>query len=278
MNQLRISLVIPAYNEERHIRTCLESVASQIAPPAEVIVVDNNSSDKTAAIAQEYSFVTLIREPRQGRAHARNAGFNRATGDVIARVDADATLQPDWVAQATHMFTVSPLLGGVSGFAEAALFFTGPWRGTFWSRVYYWASDSYFRLPTLWGANMAVRRSAWSQVAPGLCDDDAQAHEDIDLSLALWAHDWPIVYDPKLIIATNGREYLQWPKLKVYVNLRKQTKQRNVENGVMARASRHYLPMWKTGATAVLMAVPAVIFILVSRTLQATHYRIRSGR
>ena len=58
----RISVVIPCYNEEAAIGACLDALASQIPQPSEVIVVDNNCTDRTAEIAQSYGFVTVIQE------------------------------------------------------------------------------------------------------------------------------------------------------------------------------------------------------------------------
>lgn len=278
MNQLRISLVIPVYNEERHLPACLEAIARQTTPPTEVIVVDNNSTDKSLQIARSYDFVRVISEPQQGRAFSRNTGFDAATGDIIARVDADVNMNSDWIERATKIFSQDPGLGAVTGPANAAMFFTGSWHGTFWSKVYFWVNDGYFRLPTLWGANMAVRREAWHEVAADLCSNDTLVHEDLDLSLALWAHDWPIIHDQKLIVATNGREYLQWPKLKSYTALRKLTKERNLKNGTLAKARRHRLPWWRAAVVTILMTVPAIIFIAASRILQTLHYPIQSGR
>src|SRR5579885_2506952 len=95
--QLRISLVIPAHNEESHLAACLDAVAAQTVRPFEVIVVDNNSSDATAEVARSYSFVRVVREPRQGLAFARDAGFDAARGELIGRIDADTLLPPNWV-------------------------------------------------------------------------------------------------------------------------------------------------------------------------------------
>src|ERR1700722_5774418 len=103
--RLSVSLVIPAYNEERHLQTCLDSIASQACEPLEVLVVDNNSTDNTAAIAKGYSFVRLVKEPRQGRVFARNAGFEAAKGELIVRVDADTQMPPDWLEHIVKFYS-----------------------------------------------------------------------------------------------------------------------------------------------------------------------------
>src|SRR5579884_4992 len=101
---MKLSLVIPVYNEAELLPLCLDSVAALKDKPDEVIVVDNNSSDQTAAIASSYSFVKLIKEPRQGVVHARSRGFNEATGDIIARIDGDSILPPDWTDRVKAVF------------------------------------------------------------------------------------------------------------------------------------------------------------------------------
>src|SRR5688572_3020117 len=92
-----VSIVIPAYNEENHLRLCLEAVARQTVKPLEVIVVDNNSTDATAAIARSFPFVTLLSEKRQGPQPARDRGYNAAHGEIIGRLDADSIVALDWV-------------------------------------------------------------------------------------------------------------------------------------------------------------------------------------
>ena len=100
---MKISIVIPVYNEAEHLADCLNSIARQTTAPHEVIVVDNNSSDSSLAVALSFDFVSVITEPRQGVVHARNTGFNAAKGDLIGRIDADTVLPADWVAKALQI-------------------------------------------------------------------------------------------------------------------------------------------------------------------------------
>ena len=101
---LRISLVIPVYNEESYVRQCLESALSQTVPFFEIIIVDNNSTDATVRLAQLYPGVTVLREKRQGVVYARDHGFNAARGDIIARCDGDSILAPDWAETLSRVF------------------------------------------------------------------------------------------------------------------------------------------------------------------------------
>jgi glycosyltransferase involved in cell wall biosynthesis len=92
---MKVSVAIPAYNEEGFIDKCLRSLKAQTVP-CEIVVCDNNSKDGTAKIAKRLAD-KVVHEPRQGIAHAFNAACKAATGDLIALTGADCTVPPDWI-------------------------------------------------------------------------------------------------------------------------------------------------------------------------------------
>lgn len=96
-----ISVIIPAYNEEKKIEKCLGSLLNQITTQKfEVIVVDNNSSDKTAEIARLYKSklnLKIIVQKIKGRGAARQKGFQQAEGEIILSTDADTIVPPSWI-------------------------------------------------------------------------------------------------------------------------------------------------------------------------------------
>jgi glycosyltransferase involved in cell wall biosynthesis len=98
---MRLSFVVPAYNEEAYLPACLDSICEQIrtlpAGTCEIIVVNNASTDRTREVALRYPGVTVVDEPRKGLTFARQAGFAASTGALIANVDADSRLTPHWV-------------------------------------------------------------------------------------------------------------------------------------------------------------------------------------
>jgi glycosyltransferase involved in cell wall biosynthesis len=96
-----ISIVIPAYNEEKMISKCLRSMVDQNFPlPYEIIVVDNNSTDSTSEIIKnDFPTVRLIQEETQGVGAAREAGFKAARAEWIASMDADGYAPPDWLSK-----------------------------------------------------------------------------------------------------------------------------------------------------------------------------------
>ncbi|MCL5795331.1 MAG: glycosyltransferase, partial [Patescibacteria group bacterium] len=82
--KIDISVVIPAHNEEALLALCLKSILSQkFAGTYEIILIDNDSTDKTGQIARQFP-IKVIREPKKGIAYARERGFREAKGEIIA--------------------------------------------------------------------------------------------------------------------------------------------------------------------------------------------------
>lgn len=96
---MNVSVVIPAFNSQAYLAEALESVAWQTDEPREVIVVDDGSSDCSAAIARSFAGVRVIQQPNRGVSAARNAGIKAATSDYIAFLDADDIWLPDKLAR-----------------------------------------------------------------------------------------------------------------------------------------------------------------------------------
>ena len=93
----RISIIVPAFNAEAHIRSCIESLLALDYPDEylEIAVIDNDSSDATRRIAESYP-VMLFSEPRRGAAAARNLGIEGTQGEIVAFTDADCVVAPSW--------------------------------------------------------------------------------------------------------------------------------------------------------------------------------------
>ena len=204
---MKISVVIPAYNESDYIDACVEALQKQTVQPYEVIIVDNNSTDDTAMHAQKYDLVHVIAEPRQGISYARDAGFDAATGDIIARCDIDTHVSSNWISELEAFFIQAPTVSGVSGPAH----FYDVWRpiqglvNWLFLDSYYWITRRATGSETLFGSNCALRRSAWESVRANVCHDDAKMHEDIDLSQHLLIAGFKLAYDPKLEVGISAR-------------------------------------------------------------------------
>lgn len=202
---LTLSIVIPVYNEQNYLKACLEAIARQTIAPQEVLVVDNNSTDKTLQIAKKFKFVTIIHESRQSVLFARNKGFNVAKGDIIGRIDADTLLPEDWVENVLFDFKDSKLAavtGPVSYYDMPAREFS------------YWLdhgvrkslNDLAPACPFLFGSNMAISKEAWLAIKSELCKDPG-VHEDLDLAIHMQKHNLPILYDKWLHAGSSSRRY-----------------------------------------------------------------------
>ena len=111
-----ISLIIPAYNEEGYLPACLEGVMANVAgKAAEIIVVDNNSTDGTKQVVENYPGVTYVFEPDKGITRARQRGFLASSGDILAYVDADTHPPAGWIEQIREQFGARPDLACLSG-------------------------------------------------------------------------------------------------------------------------------------------------------------------
>ncbi|HVV25978.1 MAG TPA: glycosyltransferase family A protein [Candidatus Saccharimonadales bacterium] len=203
MKALTVSIVIPVYNEAAQLGACLEAIGRQSVQPLEVIVVDNNSTDGTAAVAQQFDFVKLVHESKQGVIHARSAGFDAARGAIIARIDADSLLPPEWVAAVQAVFEDSTI-DAVSG---VALYYNVALAGLFNAIDLFFRRRLSWQLKNrvyLWGANMAIRREAWRKAKPRLCHR-AGIHEDYDLAIHLQEAGGKVAFDERLKAAVSSR-------------------------------------------------------------------------
>lgn len=111
---MKISVIIPAYNEEKYLRKTLEAILAQDYPDFEVIVVDNGSTDKTAEIAKSFPKVKVLFEGNKGTMWACERGRKSATGEIVVRTDADCLPEKDWLSKGAAFFA-NPKVVAVSG-------------------------------------------------------------------------------------------------------------------------------------------------------------------
>jgi glycosyltransferase involved in cell wall biosynthesis len=98
---IRFSVVVPFYNPGTYIHRCAKALIS-LAYPAElyeIIMVDNNSTDESAGIVEQFDRITLLREAQQGSYAARNRGIRHARGEIVAFTDPDCVPRADWLEQ-----------------------------------------------------------------------------------------------------------------------------------------------------------------------------------
>jgi glycosyltransferase involved in cell wall biosynthesis len=201
---MKISIVIPVYNEAEHLGACLRAIAAQTVLPYEVIVVDNNSTDHTTSVAEQYPFVRLLRERRQGVVYARDRGFNAVRGDIIGRLDADSVIEPDWIATIGQLFAADNTLAAVTGKVRYYGLALSPVLDVLDLRIRRRMARLLAREVAVQGANLALRRSAWLAVRGQLCRRSG-LHEDYDLAIHLSANRQKVVFDEQLVAAIDCR-------------------------------------------------------------------------
>ncbi|WAJ47353.1 glycosyltransferase family 2 protein [Mycobacterium sp. Aquia_216] len=217
--QPSVTIVIPAYNEERFIGKCLESCINQSSAPDEIIVVNNKSTDDTASIVRRYQAETpyldirlLDQSAYQGLAPTRDLGFEHARCDVFGRIDADTIIPPDWVEKVRRYFQ-DPQIDAASG---PIAIYDLPLRGfLFWvdSTLRYHLHNHVKSERFLLGCNMAIRATAWKGVRNlTQLDPEVRLHEDIDLALTLFKSNFEISYEPTMVAAISGRRVESSPR------------------------------------------------------------------
>lgn len=152
------SVVIAAYNEEKNVAGCLDSVTSQTLPRTEyeIILVDNNSQDKTKDIAQTYP-IKVVEEKRQGYVHALRRGVREARGEILVFTDADTVVPKNWLESYKGDFLNSKIVmsGGYGKFRPK----------TFFSRIAektLYLSGQLLKLYCSY--NLAVKKTVYDQV------------------------------------------------------------------------------------------------------------------
>lgn len=197
---MRVSVIIPAYNEEKYIAKCLKSLVRQEVPADEIIVVDNNSSDKTAKIAKKFG-VLVIKEKKQGMTPARNRGFDKAKYEIIARCDADTIVPKNWVKKIKKNFDKSQ----IDALVGPVILYDLPLKTALYSKAYLAGIRMVKNHNILMGSNMVITRAMWEKVRGEVCLLDKQVQEDIDLSLHIKEHGGHIAYDDSFTVFVSGR-------------------------------------------------------------------------
>lgn len=207
---MKVSVVIPAFNEEKFIKKSLGSVINQEVSADEIIVVNNNSKDRTEEIALKMG-ATVVREHKQGMTAARNRGFNTAQHEIIARIDADVIVPPNWIKQIKKSFTKYDY-DAFTGPVRFSDLFKKP-SSTLASRMYL---ESLRLLNNgdrfLQGPNMVLTNEIWQKVKNNVNLNDKKVHEDIDLSLNILKVGGKIGLDPDLIVQISARRIKKHPE------------------------------------------------------------------
>jgi glycosyltransferase involved in cell wall biosynthesis len=150
---MQLSFIVPAYNEEGLLDACLQSIDYSVKHlrdsgeviNAEIIVVDNNSTDATAEIARRAGAIVVF-EPVNQISRARNAGAKVASGDWLIFIDADSQLNRELLCEVIHGLKTNRYMGFGSIIAIDGLPFWGRMLAQFWSwlsTTFSWAAGAF---------------------------------------------------------------------------------------------------------------------------------------
>ncbi len=202
-----VSVVIPSYNDADMLRRCLAALATQTRPADEIIVVDNASTDDTAAVALAAG-ARVVTEPVRGIFPATAAGFDAAHGDLLARLDADSVPPHDWLERIHAAFDADVRLDAISG--------PGRFYGS--TRVIHWIAEHcyvgayrVFVSPmlghdVLYGSNLTLRSDTWREVRPRVHRWMPDVHDDLDVTMNL-APGTVVRFDRSLVVGVSARPF-----------------------------------------------------------------------
>ena len=214
---MKISVVITAYNEEAYLPSCLEALGAQDFPKEnfEIIVVDNNSTDKTAEIAKDFG-ARVIEEKRQGYVFGLNTGMYAAGNEIIAVTDADTIVAQDWLTEINRAFGNEKVVA-VTGLNDKS--FQLRILSPFVSLLSHSLLKLTFALgkPNLCGFNFAVRREIFHQI--GGLDLRFKMSPDVDLGMRLTKLG-QVKYVPSMRVTTSPRRWQDNP-LKTFIEYTK---------------------------------------------------------
>ena len=217
-----VTVVVPSHDGSARLPATLAHIAAQRAPAGltwEVLLVDNASTDGTAAAAAEAwpadagVPLRVVGEPRLGLGHARIRGFAEARGELVTWVEDDNWIAPDWLAVLTAVMQEHPEVGACGGVNEPVCETTPPT----WFEEFEFAYAAGPQGPTpgditasrghLWGAGLTVRRAAWEDLVghgfrPRLVDRQGEANfnsgGDSEICFALRLAGWRLWFEPRL--------------------------------------------------------------------------------
>jgi len=228
---MKISIVIPAYNEEKYIGKTLESAKKLDTNgwDIEILVINGGSTDKTAEVARSCG-ARVVDEPHKGIGFARQEGLKHATGEIVFFTDADTIVPPDWLKK--HIAALTK---------EDCVLSFGTFRLSDGNFPYYHVTNyiqpysialSYrlFKAPLAPGQNIACKKDAALKI--GGFDEKLELLEDADFAMRM-QRIGKVVFLPDCIVISSGRRSKEgwgyflrnlWANINFYLLRRKKFK------------------------------------------------------
>ena len=207
---MKISAYIPCYNAAKYLPATIEALLNQTVPPAELLLIDDGSTDNTREVAAKYPVRVLRHEQNRGLAAARNTAFAGANCEFVAAMDADVVADKDWLERLAENFSDDRVAGCGGRLLETHRETAADgWRALHMSQDLgetriEMAGDSPKRLG---GFGSIYRRSA-VQRAGGYDERFRTNFEDVDLCERLLRGGYKLIFDPRAIARHARRDTL----------------------------------------------------------------------
>ncbi len=220
------AVIIPHYNDVVRLERCLSALMAGDTDGAEIVVVDNGSTQSLDALRAAFPTVRFLTEPEKGAAAARNRGVRETTAPVLVFIDADCIPAPDWLSVARKVAPSADLIGGrVDVFDE-----TPPPRSgaEAFEAVFAFDFRNYIEVQGFTGAgNLVTRRDVFADVG----DFVNGVSEDRDWSMRAVAKGYRLTYEDAMIVSHPSRS--DWGALRH--KWRRLTSELCASNGFSAR-------------------------------------------
>lgn len=206
---IRISVVIPAYNRKEELKNCLESLFRQkhSKDKFEIIVVDDGSTDGTEEyIAQikgnSKPNVVYLKQKNQGAAVARNTGVKNSRGDYVAFIDSDCVASEDWLTSCISLLSTSDQhIAGVGG--KIIPGFTNlVGKGSHLLEFHQYLSEKEKSVRVVPTANLCIRKKVLDEV--GYFDNELRTSQDTELCWRIIKRGYKIIYSPEIVVTHYG--------------------------------------------------------------------------
>lgn len=198
---MTITVIIPAYNEEKYLPRTLDTIRALDRKPDEIVVIDGGSTDSTPQVAKAHG-ATVVTIPHRGIGFARQMGLEAAHGDIIAFTDADTVVPKNWLTKIEETLSRPGVVGVFGNFMVP--------DGWLPYRLYVntiqqagnWLWWHLLKVPWAPGQNTAFLRA--TGIAAGGYPVDYKIAEDIEMAKRLMKLG-KLVYRPDLLVTSSGR-------------------------------------------------------------------------
>jgi len=274
-NKVPVTVIICTRNRSMDLQRCLHSLKAQKSSPEEIIVVDNAPDDEsTFKIVEQHNNAIYILEKRPGLSIARNTGIKKATSPIIAWIDDDVVVHPDWLFRMWEVFSEMNVVAS-TGLVIASELCTESQQifEKYWSfnrgYIEHIYDSKYFEKhllygPPVWeigaGANMAFRKSIFDEV--GYFDERLGAgasgcSEDSEMWFRILAKGYVVHYTPRAIVYHQHRKELSSLHKQLFYYMRGFTaaslfqqssnKKADYHKRLLRLLPRHYYGLFRAG-------------------------------